>query len=350
MRKPFVSYVKVFVKFLLSRGLLVALAILVTGCATSDNTRLNRSAPIRATGFGVSFEEAKESAFKQAIENRIGVLVLSDREVQSYKLLKDEILTYSAGYVDEYTIISQDKSGRTWFVTVDVWVSSSKLTSRIIASKESDGKMNGKKASDNFTSFVKQKQQADRLTSKVLSGFPENAVVVKFDRTELKFDSNRNAQVLVYFETSWNRGYLDSLMELLSLIQDGKDSDHIVGQVRVHYREKGDWFPTVAKYQFSDAKLMNEFSNKFDNRRIAVRLKLKDGGLVTYDNCWNLPEIYTTSGYGEVVSILGHRGYQSFITLTIPYGTSAQRVLESSNKAQLSVESSEHCDKRNNKY
>jgi hypothetical protein len=139
-------------------------------------------------------------------------------------------------------------------------------------------------------------------------------------------------------------------MELLSLIQDGRDSQNVVGQVRVHYKEKGDWFPTVAKYQFSDAKLMNEFSQKFDNRRIAVRLKLKDGMFVTYENCWNLPETYTTSGYGEVVSILGHRGYQSVITLTIPYGTSAQRMLESSNKAQLSVESSERCEKRNGRY
>jgi hypothetical protein len=345
-----VNYASVFAKSILSRVLLIALAILVAGCGTTVNSRQNRSAAIRSTGVGSSFEEAKENAFKQAIENRIGVLVLSDREVQSYKLLKDEILTYSAGYVDDYTVISQDKSGRKWFVTVDVWVSSSKLTSRIISSKESDGKMNGKKASDSFTSYVKQKQQADRLTSKVLAGFPENAVVAKFDRTELKFDSNRNAQVLIYFETNWNRGYLDSLMELLSLIQDGRDSQNVVGQVRVHYKEKGDWFPTVAKYQFSDAKLMNEFSQKFDNRRIAVRLKLKDGMLVTYENCWNLPETYTTSGYGEVVSILGHRGYQSVITLTIPYGTSAQRMLESSNKAQLSVESSERCEKRNSRY
>jgi major membrane immunogen (membrane-anchored lipoprotein) len=345
-----VNYANVFAKFILSQGLLVALVILLTGCGTTDNSRQHQPVPIRATGVGSSFEDAKENAFKQAIENRIGVLVLSDREVQSYKLLKDEILTYSAGYVDDYAVISQDKAGKKWFVTVDVWVSASKLTSRIISSKESDGKMNGKKASDSFTSYVKQKQQADRLTSKVLSGFPENAVVAKFDRTELKFDSNRNAQVLVYFETNWNRGYLDSLMELLSLIEDGKDSRYAVGQVRVHYKEQGDWFPTVAKYQFSDAKLMSDFSNKFGNRRIAVRLKLKDGGLVTYENCWNLPDAYTALGHGEIVSIFGHRGYQSVITLTIPYGTSAQRMLENSNRAQLSVESSERCENRNNRY
>lgn len=347
MSKLYLNCANVSVKHVLWIGFLLVLAILLSACGTTDNSRQHRSASIRATGVGSSFDEAKENAFKQAIENRIGVLVLSDREVHNYKILKDEILTYSAGYVDDYTVISQDRVGKKWFVTVDVWVSSSKLTSRIISSKESDGEMNGKKASDSFTSYVKQKQRADRLTSKVLAGFPVNAVVVKFDRTEFKFDSNRNAQVLIYFETYWNRGYLDSLMELLSIIHDGKDSQRIVGQVRVHYKEKDDWFPTVAKYQFSDVKLMKEFSEKFDNSRIAVRLKLKDGGLVTYENCWNLPDTYTTSGYGEVVSVLGHRKYQSLITLTIPYDTYAQRMLESSSKAQLSIESSERCDKNN---
>lgn len=346
MKEPYVNYAHAFAKYLLGKGFLAVLVILITGCGTTEKAQQHQSVPIRSTGAGISFDEAKESAFRQAIENRIGVLVLSDREVQSYKLLKDDILTYSAGYVDDYIVISQEKSGKKWLVTLDVWVSSSKLTSRIISSKESDGRINGKKASDSFSSYVKQKQQADRLTSKVLEGFPENALVVKFDRTELKFDSNRNAQVLIYFETYWNRTYLDSLMELLSLIQDGNDAANIVGQVRVHHKAKGDWFPKIAMYQFSDSKLMNEFLKKFDNRRIAVRLKLKDEMLIVYEDCWNLPDSYTTSGYGEMVNILGHRVYQSVITLTIPYGTSSQRILESSNTALMSIESSERCEKR----
>ena len=88
---------------------------------------------------------------------------------------------------------------------------------------------------------------------------------------------------------------------------------------------------------------MNEFINKFDNRRVAVRLQLKDGALITYENCWSLTDTYTAFGYGEVISILGDRGYQSVITLTIPFGTSAQQMLENSNKAQLSIQSSEKC-------
>ncbi len=350
MSRPFVNYVNVFVKYGCLAGLAVVLAILITGCSTADSSRQDRPAFITATGVGLTFDEAKENAFKQAIENRVGVLVMSDREIQSYKLVKDEILTYSAGYVDDYVLISQEKSGKKWVVTMQVWVSSSKLTSRIVSSKESGGKMNGKKVSESLTSFNKQKKQADDLTSKLLAGFPENALIAKFDRTELKFDSDRNALLIIYFHTSWNQGYLDSLNEVLSITQDGKARENVVGQVRVHYREKGAWFPKVKSYQFSDSKLMREFMQKFDNRRITVRLNLKYGNGTVFNNCWNLPDEYINSGYGQVVSILGHREYQSYITLTIPYGTSAQRMIENSDKVQLSIENSAACEKSNYIY
>jgi hypothetical protein len=90
-----VNYVNVFVKYGCLAGLAVVLAILITGCSTADSSRQDRPAFITATGVGLTFDEAKENAFKQAIENRVGVLVMSDREIQSYKLVKDEILTIS---------------------------------------------------------------------------------------------------------------------------------------------------------------------------------------------------------------------------------------------------------------
>jgi hypothetical protein len=323
--------------------LLLVGVLLCAGCSTTDAARSSRPSPIRATGVGLTLEEAKESAFRQAIENRIGVLVLGDREVQSYKLLKDEILTYSAGYIDDYSMVAQEKTGKKWIATVDVWVSSSKLTGRIISSS-TDGKMSGKKASDSFSSFMKQKQQADRLAAKIIDGFPENAVIAKYNRTELKFDGNRNAKVLIYFETSWNRGYLDSLMEVLALIQDGGDAENFAGTFRVAYKKnESDWIPTGERYRFSDVKLFNLFQSQFDDRRVAVRLKMKDGQRVIHEDCWRLPDAYVEKGYGHAVQVLGHRRYESVITLTIPFQSKAQKMLEAASNIALSIQNAERC-------
>ncbi len=344
MKKLFKSFAVASVEF--CRFLIaLLLAGVLAGCATQDPGTNKTQSPIRSTGVGVTLNDAKEQAFKQAIENRIGVLVLNDREIQSYRLLKDEILTYSAGYIDDYNIVSQERVSKKWIVTADIWVSSSKLTGRIISSASSDGRINGKKASDRFNSFVKQKEQADRLTEKVLSGFPENALIPKYKHTELKFDHNRNAQLLVHLQTSWNKGYLTSLKELLNLVQDGGSGGEY-GVVQVLFKDdESDWFPSSERYKFSDAKLYGRFTSQFSNARIALRLKLRDGVKTVFEDCWLVAERYAKIDSWGNVSIFGHMQYDSVITLTIPYQSNFQKMLEASSNVVLGVERAEKCQK-----
>jgi hypothetical protein len=344
VKKLFKSFVAASVE-IVQRLVVLFLVIFLTGCATQAPQTNKAQSPIRSTGVGGNLSDAKEQAFKQAIDNRIGVLVLSERDIQTYRLLKDEILTYSAGYIDDYNIVSQEKVGKKWVVTADVWVSSSKLTGRIISFASSDGRINGKKASDSFNSFVKQKEQADRLTEKVLSGFPENALIPKYTHTELKFDHNRNAQLLVHLQTSWNKSYLTSLKELLNLVQDGGGASQF-GAVQVMYKDdESDWFPSSERYKFSDTKLYGRFTSQFSNGHIALRLKLRDGTKTVFEDCWNVPDQYAKTDSWGNVSILGHMQYESVITLTIPYQSNFQKILEASSNVVLAIERAEKCQK-----
>ena len=344
MPKLFKRFVREFAKWSWL-ALLIAVMGMTQGCSTSQPNPSARMAPIRSTGIGVSLDDAKLQAFKQAIENRIGVLVLSDREIQNYRLLKDEILTYSAGYIDDYNIVKQEKIGAKWVVVADVWVSSSKLTGRIISTANSDGRINGKKASDSFSSFVRQKEQADRLSEKVLMAFPSNALMPKFSRSEIKFDANRNAKLLIYFQTNWNKSYLDSVRELLSLIQDGGDG----GQARyvqvLYQQEESDWFPSRDRFKVSDVQLHHRFATQFSNDRIAIRLRLKGGVKTVHEDCWGVPDSYVRHDPWGNISILGQVRYESVITLTIPYRSDAQRVLEASNNVELRYVDSSQCQR-----
>jgi predicted RNase H-like HicB family nuclease len=65
---------------------------------------------LQVSGQGATFEEAKQNAFRTAIEFTVGSVVTSERESNNYKLVKDEILVYSAGYVTDYKIISTIRS------------------------------------------------------------------------------------------------------------------------------------------------------------------------------------------------------------------------------------------------
>jgi hypothetical protein len=61
---------------------------------------------LQVSGEGATLEEAKLNAFRTAIEFAAGSVVVSERESHNYKLVRNEILVYSAGYVTDYKIIS----------------------------------------------------------------------------------------------------------------------------------------------------------------------------------------------------------------------------------------------------
>jgi hypothetical protein len=317
---------------------------LLTGCATPEVSRTARPTAIRATGIGLTVEDAKESAFRQAIENRVGVLVLAEREIQSYRVLRNEILSYSAGYVDDYTIVSQEQVGKKWAVTADVWVSSSKLTSRIISSDAANGKLDGKRVSDSLNSFVKQKKKEDMLVAKILAGFPENALIVKLKDTELKFDEDRNAKVKINFETSWNQGYLDSLQEVLTLINANVETQKSIGSVIVTQISTKAVPIQSKRFEISDKRVFEQFSARFADRQVAVRMKLKHGSKVIHEDCWWLPDTYSRVDSLNVVSIYGEREYSLAVNLKIAHQSSAQKILESSSNVFLSIEGVEKCN------
>ena len=55
-----------------------------------------------ATGVGADPEQAKQNAFSAAIEQVVGVLVDAETIVKNDEVVRDEVLTFSRGYVNEF--------------------------------------------------------------------------------------------------------------------------------------------------------------------------------------------------------------------------------------------------------
>jgi Tfp pilus assembly protein PilZ len=73
------------------RLLLLAVCFILTACASTSKT----DGYLRTTGVGNTYEEAKNNAFKEAIEYRLGVVIASERETYNNRT-KEEILAYSS--------------------------------------------------------------------------------------------------------------------------------------------------------------------------------------------------------------------------------------------------------------
>ena len=199
------------------RLLLIAVCFILTACAStskSDNY-------IRSTGVGNTYEEAKNNAFKEAIEYHLGVAIASERESHNENLTKNQILAYSSGYVDEYKIISQQQIGNKVHVVLDVKLSLLRLGDRIMSKGKDSKNLDGPKHDSQYKSFLENKQNGDRILDSVLNDYPKRAFDIKQNEYTIKIDSNRNLILIVPYVMKWNANYIKAFDDTIKLLSDG---------------------------------------------------------------------------------------------------------------------------------
>jgi len=69
----------------------------------------SQSKEVVATGVGTDADKALQNAFSQAIEQTVGVLVDAESVVKNDQLIRDEVLTFSRGYVENFAVVSNGR-------------------------------------------------------------------------------------------------------------------------------------------------------------------------------------------------------------------------------------------------
>lgn len=75
-------------------------------------------------GYGETTDEALKEAMKDVLQKVVGVYVVSDFRMNNDKIIKDEIITHSNGFIDHYKKMEgdDDPNGRGKVVTIKAWV------------------------------------------------------------------------------------------------------------------------------------------------------------------------------------------------------------------------------------
>ena len=106
----------------MKRWLLMAVSMLVL-VGFCDDAEIVK---VRGRGTGMNKTEALEDAYRDAIESAVGVYVDAEQMVKNEDLVKDQILTHSNAYIQDYETIKEDKSGN-GLVTITILASVRKL-------------------------------------------------------------------------------------------------------------------------------------------------------------------------------------------------------------------------------
>lgn len=85
--------------------------VLVLSLSAQEKTGAAASATtvVAATGVGVNADGALRNAFKNAVEQAVGLIVNAETVVKNEAVIKEQILTYSDGFVEKFDRVKEGK-------------------------------------------------------------------------------------------------------------------------------------------------------------------------------------------------------------------------------------------------
>ena len=169
---------------------------------------------IEVAGDGENTQQARMNGFRLAVEQAIGTLISSETETQNGRIVRDEIISYAAGFVDRFEIINEQATSTGVRVSMRVWVKKSALSDRLLNRTEASGQVDGARASVQLQTLNQERATGDALLQQVLNDFPRRAFDIEMRPTDV-VRQNRSAIMEVNFRLTWNRDYLRSLWTAL---------------------------------------------------------------------------------------------------------------------------------------
>jgi hypothetical protein len=262
---------------------------------------------------GRTEEQARRNGFALAVGQAIGTLILVERESTQQGLTKNEIASYSSGYVDNFKIVNSRTEAGNTVVTMDVWVSHSAIATRVLGKSESAGRVEGGRIAAQLQTLQHERTSADQVLRLVLADFPRKAFVVEMDKTRVLYDRNRTGQLEVAFYLSWDNRYIESMAEAVTAINQRSDCGGLIGcrnvTARVDVERAG--FVSTAQAWFNDTVAEQMIRQEMIQSRPAIRVAIVDtAGNEQFKQCFFAKE-------------LDHRDHSAWYYVNVGYNTVA---------------------------
>lgn len=305
--------------------------------------------PIRVQGIGDTLQQAKENAFKTAVELQVGSVLVTELESSEGKLHRNDIINYSAGYVDNYKIIETSTHNNKILVIVDVYVSSSKIANRILGVGAHNKIFDSNLQDTRYQTYMQSKNNADRLLKSLLDDYPKKAFVVTQYQHRFAVNTQRNPFIEIEFKFNWNYNYLVALNEVLSIIEDGSNGlfKTSPGNIVIMAKDPKDFILGKKNhYRFNDFKIMESVKNRFDNNLPRIQLSVYNhNNNIFYTECY-LPESFTGRkpslySMGDTLIVYGNQIENNIIRINLANSNDAVRYIA---KMELNVVGHESCN------
>ena len=144
----------------------------------ADEGKAKQKVEVVVSGAGLTESEAVKSAFRNAVEQVVGVAISTDTLVRNSAVIQDRILSYSDGFVTTWQMIGKPRKEATGLVRVQIkaTVSRTKLYHRLQAANVISAEVRGKDLFAEAITQLKEEKDAARIIRKVFEHFPGNVL------------------------------------------------------------------------------------------------------------------------------------------------------------------------------
>jgi len=308
---------------------------------------------IRVNGSGDTYIEARNNAFRKAVEIKVGTLIIGTRETTNYSLNRNEVLTYSAGYVETFKILSEGVVNGRHIVTMDVVVADSKIIDGLLGKHKHDKMIDGSRVNVPYDTFLQARDNKHKMMARFLETYPSSAFELKVGKVSLRHDGNGNAHYQVPFELTYNQKWVESLQELLSSTADsesGLGRKMFYGAIGVQpNRSLGEIEVRGNRYHFNDNQFVRDFVRTIHTTNmLTINIEFFNDNKLLYSEC------YTPNGINGLFYqidmnrfVLSNSNAKERNSLIIEYNKDSYfyKALNNSNRVSISVKPSTLCEK-----
>ena len=268
---------------------------------------------VQVEASGESFDDAKNRALKIAVQQAIGSVLLDETEIINRDAIRSEMAMYSAGLIEKYEIKDKIVGTNTTTLTVDVWVSSSKLADMLVPASKADGIINGTQLSALEKSRAEEQATGDQLIQMVASDFPRRALKIDIKNSQI-INYNRESKLLVNVNVGWNTEYIKGLVEALDHTMNTKSKQ---SKSVVSVKIPGKYFVHFSGY--TDNVKQQKLRDRFLDSRPTVHLSIFDetSQHILYQGCYN---INIDDGFVETIGLNNlyiNGNYSNSLTLEV---------------------------------
>ena len=220
-------------------------------------------------GQGIDPEKALRDAFKNAVQEAVGLVLGSEMVVENDEIVKDRILTYSDGYISDYQVLERSKEGAICVARIRATVRQEKLVIRLHDFNVALTNVSGEKIHAMVRTQRKRREEALAMLGRRTSGFPRNVIRIEIPdnlRPEDVTPDTDSESVTLHYQkklsidvTGYNT-FIKSLMELLDQVASEKDEIQLAASASQLVEETRSGHGGLLKYCDSHEALFGEGS------------------------------------------------------------------------------------------